>query len=75
MWWLLFAVVIVLLWAGWFVFAFTQDRRRSRDTALDRERLDVDPSGPTSIPRKMQDDLPADPEDGTGPDTGRRPLE
>ena len=55
-WWLLpIAILIVLVWAGWYVAAFIVDRRRSRDMANDPERLDVDPHGPTSIPRDQQD--------------------
>lgn len=54
-WWLLpIAILIVLLWTGWYVFAFTKDRERSRDVASDPERLDVDPHGPTSVPREQQ---------------------
>ena len=55
-WWLLpIAIVIVVLWAGWYVVAFLIDRRRGQEIATDRERLDVDPHGPTSTPRDQQD--------------------
>lgn len=61
-WWMLpIAILIVLVWAGWYLFMFTKDRQRNRDVATDRERLDVDPQGPTSIPRDQQD-----PDDGPG---------
>jgi hypothetical protein len=55
-WWLLpIAVLIVLLWAGWYVVAFVVDRRRGQEVANDTERLDVKPHGPTSIPREEQE--------------------
>jgi hypothetical protein len=55
LWWLLpIAILIVVIWAGWYVGAFIMDRRRSREVATDVERLDVDPHGPTSTPRDQQ---------------------
>jgi hypothetical protein len=55
-WWMLpIAILIVVVWAGWYLFMFTRDRRRNQEVATDRERLDVDPHGPTSIPRDQQD--------------------
>jgi hypothetical protein len=56
MWWIVIVVVLVLVVAGWMVGLFIADRRRSQDVATERERLDVDPQGPTSIPRDQQDD-------------------
>jgi hypothetical protein len=53
-WWVIPAALIVLLWAGWYIAAFSKDRQRSRDASNDRERLDVDPKGPTSTPRDQQ---------------------
>jgi hypothetical protein len=55
-WGLIFAVVIVLVWAGWYIGMFVKDRGRSRDTTNEQERLDVDPSGPTSTPREERED-------------------
>jgi hypothetical protein len=56
MWWLVpIAILIVVVWAGWYVGMFIADRRRSREVTRDTERLDVDPHGPTSIPREQQD--------------------
>jgi hypothetical protein len=69
--WLLIpiAVVIVVLWAGWYVFAFMADRRRSAEVASDVERLDVHHKGPTSTPREQQREHvrrdPADRQDGS----------
>lgn len=54
-WWVIPAALIVLVWAGWYVFMFSRDRQRNRDVANDRERLDVDPHGPTSTPREQQE--------------------
>ncbi|GAB7003374.1 hypothetical protein JCM18899A_08450 [Nocardioides sp. AN3] len=55
-WWLIvIAVVVGAAWAGWYIFAFSLDRRRNRDVATDRERLDVHPQGPTSTPREQQE--------------------
>jgi hypothetical protein len=56
MWWIVIVVVLVLVVAGWMVGLFVADRRRSQDIATERERLDVDPQGPTSIPRDQQED-------------------
>jgi hypothetical protein len=54
-WWLVpIAVLIVLVWAGWYIAAFIVDHRRNRDVMNDAERLDVDPHGPTSTPRDQQ---------------------
>ena len=55
LWLLPLAVLIVLVWAGWYIGAFILDRRRNREMMNDRERLDVHPQGPTSTPRDQQD--------------------
>jgi hypothetical protein len=56
LWWLVpVAVVIVVVWAAFYIGAFMKDRQRSRDMANDAERLHVDPHGPTSTPRHQQD--------------------
>lgn len=56
-WWMLpLAIIIVAVWAGWYLFMFSKDRQRSRDVQNDAERLDVDPQGPTSTPREQHPD-------------------
>jgi hypothetical protein len=55
MWWIIaIAIVIVVVWAGWYITAFVLDRNRSKDVVNEAERLDVHPKGPTSTPREQQ---------------------
>ena len=50
-WWMVIpAVLIVLVWAGWFIGAWLIDRNRARDVATDLDRPAADPAEGDSPP-------------------------